>query len=116
MPNFTLRRDPEEVVLSRSIKYNGPTVRSALLEVLIVLAVGVVVIGVWRGWFTNWGNSSIKATSSGSAQPVARIATAKLDSADSGKSVTGSPIAQGTNNKEMMHAHCPTALRFDLSA
>ena len=45
----------------------------------IVLAVAIGVIGVFRGWFINTGGNRIRPTSNGKAEPLARIAAAKLD-------------------------------------
>jgi hypothetical protein len=86
LTHFGAPRAPEGVDLRDSYKKRTPTATGALVEVLLVLAVGIVVIGVCRGWFTYGGDSGIKATSGSNAQPMARIAAARVDSEDSDKS------------------------------
>jgi hypothetical protein len=50
--DFEAVRFTKEAMLSRSIKSNRPTARGALVEVLVVLAIGTAAFGVYRGWFT----------------------------------------------------------------
>lgn len=42
--------------MTHSSKSNRPTAQGALLEVLLVLAIGAAVYGVYRGWLAAGGN------------------------------------------------------------
>jgi hypothetical protein len=59
--------------------------RGALVEVLLVLAVGMVVIGVYRGWFTYSAGHRIRPISNDSVQSTAPIAAARLIPKTTGK-------------------------------
>ena len=56
---------PEEITLSSSLKKSRPTATGALVEAILMLAVGLAVAGACRGWFTYSGGNRIKPTSNG---------------------------------------------------
>lgn len=64
-------RGPEEIDLIRSISRRRPTTSGALVEVLVVLALSLVVVGVYRGWFANSLGSPTESSEprSGSGEP-----------------------------------------------
>ncbi len=61
----------------RSLKKNRPTTLGALAEVLLVLAVGIVVVGMYRGWFTTSADNRIRPTTDDKVRPTVPIAAAK---------------------------------------
>jgi hypothetical protein len=66
--------------LYRSFKNSQPTTAGALVEVLLVLAIGFGVVGIYRGWFMDSAGNRIRPTSNDSVQSTAPIAAAKVDS------------------------------------
>jgi len=85
--------------LSRSIKNNRPTIRGALVEVLLVLAVGMVTIGVYRGWLSHSGDSRMNANEPWKHAVRGEDRDSKSKFRGLWQVVTESPIAQGTNHR-----------------
>jgi len=75
-----MRRALEETALHRPLKKNRPTTTGALVEVLLVVAIGIGAAGIYHGWSTYSSGNHIRRTSNDSGQSTAPMAAAKVDS------------------------------------
>lgn len=69
----------KETSLKKPSRKNRPTAKAAVLEILLVLAVGTACVGVFRGWFRHSSDHQIELKSDGNVEPMGWSAAVKVD-------------------------------------